>query len=719
MKLRRKNKTSKTLWSPARLGGLALILVAPVVILCAPATKAQSLSSQAETQYQKAEQMREALEAKPENNRSLADYKKLIAAYRRVYLLSSSAGAVTPALMEVAQLYHDMGDQFDQAYYQNSLVTYKFLIAQYPGSKFRTDALFEVGKIEKENLGEAAEAKDAFTEFVQKYPRSPRAAEAREALKEIAEGRMAPAQKPGAAAATDARPDAGDSSANARTDDEAQNAQDSQSSKQQPHDQQSQYRQNAQEPTAHSDRSESQSGPAKVTAIRTWNADDYTRVVIDLDGTVKYESARIKNPDRIYFDLYSAHLASSLTEKEMPVQNGFLKAVRVAQNKEGVVRLVLDVQSIEGYSAFLLPNPFRLVIDVHGAVNSATASAANGSGAKKPTDDIGVGKLAGDPVTAVVPPMASEKVQVPVNGATAQTASADTSSAELSSQPSRNARTLPIPTVPAVAAKPTRDGGRSLTRTLGLKISRIVIDAGHGGHDTGTIGPRGLMEKNVCLDVALRLGKLIHKKLPGAEVVYTRKTDVFIPLEERTAIANQAKADLFISIHANSSHNETARGIETYYLNFTTSQEALETASRENALSDESIHQLQDLIKKIANNDKIEESRELASDIQTSLTGQLRQISTAERNRGVKKAPFVVLIGADMPSVLAEISFLSNPSDEKMLQRPVQRQRIAQGIFRGVESYLSSLNSLTLDRQRTKLLSVQQPVSSGSSPEQR
>src|SRR5215469_16311051 len=212
------------------------------------------------------------------------------------------------------------------------------------------------------------------------------------------------------------------------------------------------------------------------------------------------------------------------------------------------------------------------------------------------------------------------------------------------------------------------------------------------------------MEKDVCLDVALRLGRLIHKKLPGAEVVYTRKTDVFVPLEERTAIANQAKADLFISIHANSSHNETARGIETYYLNFTTSQEALETASRENALSDESIHQLQDLIKQIANNDKIEE---------------LREISTAERNRGVKKAPFVVLIGADMPSVLAEISFLSNPTDEKLLEKPTQRQRIAQGIFRGMERYLSSLNSLAVDRQKPKLMTVQQPESAGSSREQR
>jgi N-acetylmuramoyl-L-alanine amidase len=704
MKLRSKNKTSKTVWWLARLGGIALMLAAPAAFLCAPAAKAQgSASAQAEAQYQKAEQMRQALETKPQTSRSLEDYKTLVTAYRRVYLLSASAGAVTPALMEVAQLYHDMGDQFDQTYYQNALVTYEFLIAQYPGSKFRTDALFELGKIEKDDLGEGPEAKDAFTQFVQKYPHSPRATEAREALQEIAEGNVSARKPPTQAAAKTDAADADESSANANdSDGDARQTTDSQPSK-------------SAETAAQPSPDGSQTGPARVTAIRTWNADDYTRVVVDLDGVVKYESARIKNPDRIYFDLYAAHLGKSLTEKEMPVQNGFLKAVRVAQNKDGVVRLVLDVQSVEGYSAFLLPDPFRLVIDVHGALSSASN--------KKPGTDEGIGKLAGDspattPATTVVPPLPSEKVTVPTTTTAAGDNAAD-ASAELSPQPSRNSRILPAPAIPAIAAQPTRDGERSLTRTLGLKISRIVIDPGHGGHDTGTIGPHGVMEKNVCLDVALRLGKLIQKKLPGAEVIYTRKTDVFVPLEERTAIANQAKADLFISIHANSSHNDTARGIETYYLNFTTSQEALETASRENALSDSSIHELQDLIKKIADNDKIEESRELASDIQNSLTGQLRQVSTAERNRGVKKAPFVVLIGADMPSVLAEISFLSNPTDEKMLQRPMQRQRIAQGIFRGVESYLSSLNSLALDRQKQKLMTVQQPVTSGSSREQR
>jgi N-acetylmuramoyl-L-alanine amidase len=230
----------------------------------------------------------------------------------------------------------------------------------------------------------------------------------------------------------------------------------------------------------------------------------------------------------------------------------------------------------------------------------------------------------------------------------------------------------------------------------------------------GTIGPHGLAEKDLCLDVALRLGKLIQEKLPAAEVVYTRKDDTFVPLEERTAIANQAKADLFVSIHANSSRDHNARGVETYYLNFATSQEAMEVATRENALSQTSLHDLQDMIRKIARNEKIEESKELAGDIQDSLSKRLQQISHSERSRGVKKAPFVVLIGADMPSVLIEISFLSNPNDEKLLKKPEQRQRVAEGLFHGVSSYLVSLNSLSYNQQ--KLVSEHRAPSLASDP---
>jgi N-acetylmuramoyl-L-alanine amidase len=242
-------------------------------------------------------------------------------------------------------------------------------------------------------------------------------------------------------------------------------------------------------------------------------------------------------------------------------------------------------------------------------------------------------------------------------------------------------------------AKPTASGDRSLIRALGLKIGRIVIDPGHGGHDTGTIGPDGLQEKDLVLEVGRRLGKLLETRL-GAEVVYTRKDDTFIPLETRTAIANQQRADLFISIHANSSQDSAARGVETYYLNFTSSPEALEVAARENAVSEKSIYELQDLVKKIALKEKIEESREFAGDVQESLHSSLAAKSPAIRDRGVKKAPFIVLIGANMPSILAEISFVSNPADEHRLETSEYRQRIAESLYRGIAKYVDGLSGV-------------------------
>jgi N-acetylmuramoyl-L-alanine amidase len=250
---------------------------------------------------------------------------------------------------------------------------------------------------------------------------------------------------------------------------------------------------------------------------------------------------------------------------------------------------------------------------------------------------------------------------------------------------------------PTKTPAPTRNGQETLTRTLGLKIGRIVIDAGHGGHDTGTIGPTGLMEKDLCLDVALRLGKIIEQRLPGADVVYTRADDTFIPLEERTNLANEAKADLFISIHANSSQDHGTRGVETYYLNLKGSPEAMEVAARENASSEQGVHDLEELVKKIARNEKIDESREFAEDIQDSLSKRIQKTSKSMKNRGVRKAPFVVLIGADMPSILTEISFLSNTADEQLLKKPEYRQRLAEGLYQGVVNYLQNLNSVTLN----------------------
>jgi len=253
----------------------------------------------------------------------------------------------------------------------------------------------------------------------------------------------------------------------------------------------------------------------------------------------------------------------------------------------------------------------------------------------------------------------------------------------------------------AQPAERTSAGTRSLTRALGLKLERVVLDAGHGGHDTGTISASGLLEKDLVLDVTLRLGKLIEDRL-GAEVVYTRDDDTFIPLRRRTEIANERRADLFLSVHANSSSARSIAGTETYFLNFSNSKEDMDVASRENAGSEQSIHDLSDLVRKIALQAKVEESREFAERIQ-SATYELSTSTVGRvKNRGVKKAPFVVLIGAEMPSVLSEIGFITNAKEEALMKKPEYRQKIAEALLKGITKYADSLSHFAVAARGTE-----------------
>jgi N-acetylmuramoyl-L-alanine amidase len=235
-------------------------------------------------------------------------------------------------------------------------------------------------------------------------------------------------------------------------------------------------------------------------------------------------------------------------------------------------------------------------------------------------------------------------------------------------------------------------GGFSIARQLGLRVSRIVIDPGHGGHDPGAAG-RGLTEADLVLDVSLRLEKLLLK-LPETDVILTRRTDEYIPLQERTALANREGADLFLSIHANASGTDQARGIETYFLNFAQNLSAAAVAARENAASGQAMGTLPDLLKTIALNNKLDESRDFATYVQRSMIDTLHGTNKAVKDLGVKQAPFMVLIGAAMPSVLAEISFITNAPEVKLLKQPAYRQRIAEALFDAIRRYQTSLKSV-------------------------
>jgi N-acetylmuramoyl-L-alanine amidase len=609
--------------------------------------------------------MRSTLQSQPENQRRKADYEKVIRMFREVYRLSPTYSKAPVALAAIAELYEQMGGVFaTDRYYLEAIKAYEFLISQYPQGRLARDALFAAGEIYRADLENPELARLTFQQYLAKYPKSAKAREAREHLNQIDQllaEQMTNLSAPSPRPAEAHRPDT--------------------------------------------------SGPPEVTAIRRWVGPHYSRIVIASEGEVKFNASRLRNPDRIVLDLENTRLGSALVGKTFPVEDGFLRQIRVAQFTPTVTRVVLDVEKIEDFSVLPLPNPFRLVIDIHGTQTPSRAKAEVPAPAPATPQP---GRPAGSTPSPLPsrPTLAAKPEAVPPSTqAQSEPESAESNPprgvlpAESSiPQPSPAAASRQAAEAPAAAREaeianapptltPQPTGSRTLTRALGLKIGRIVIDPGHGGHDTGTIGPTGLMEKDLVLDVGLRLQKLLERKT-GCEVILTRSEDNFVALEERTAIANQKAADLFLSIHANASRDRNARGIETYYLNFTSSPDSLEVAARENATSQESVHQLQDLIKKIALTEKIEESQEFARRIQEEIYRRVGKSGGEQRDRGVKKAPFVVLIGANMPSVLAEISFLTNPRDERLLKRPEYRQRIAEALQSGILDYMKTLGGV-------------------------
>ena len=720
-----------------------------------------------QTPWQVAEAARQQLLAIPADQRTVEDYRNVMDAYRLIYHDNPADVHAPEAIYDVGLLLEEQGTVLHQPKTLNAAIgQFEFLRAQYPQSSFRILALLEEGHVAASGLRDARLARAKYGEFVEQYPRSAHIDEAQAALQQLRAG-VLPSQDtngagssvavsrpsvrasggtngvPGSAVSSALHAEASQAASQGSTPQTGtapqQGTQQGTPAGRQASDPMGQAVQDAAaQVPAHT-----RSGLATVSAIRHWSTPTYTRVAIDLGDEVKYEAARVPGPDRIYFDLHGTRLAQELAGKAFTVtDDGFLKRIRAAQYSNDMTRVVLDVNDVTEYSAFLLPNPYRLIIDIHGGSRSSAGAAAQPpAAAVKSTGDRVSGSdllTAPSPMQANVAagqrgtsvssgvaasgpsPGAGVRVaSVPSTLATRSTSSGEVAGLGMTADTQRGTlqpTSQPIAVVspqkagaakrgksndkpadfpPVHVAGPTADGERTLQRALGLKVGRIVIDAGHGGHDSGTVGTGGILEKDVVLDVALRLGQLLHDKL-GAEIIYTRSDDTFIPLETRTAIANKAEADLFISVHANSSGDETARGVETYYLNFTTQPDALDVAARENAVSDGSVHQLADLVKKITLKDKIDESREFASDVEQSLYDGLHKGNEGLKNRGVKKAPFVVLIGANMPSILTEISFVTNEKDAAQLRTPEYRERVAESIFHGVATYANGMSGVRL-----------------------
>jgi len=366
-----------------------------------------------------------------------------------------------------------------------------------------------------------------------------------------------------------------------------------------------------------------------ITGIRHWSSADSSTIVLDLEDQVQYEAHRLAGPDRIYFDLRDTQLASDLLGKSIEVGDAFVSRIRMAQPVAGMTRIVLETKPNSTFSVSLEPNPYRLLVEVR--------------------------KIGATPKGAVnlFPNTVTEK--------------------------SRLAIVIPPPTKEDIQLRAR------------VPKMRIVVDAGHGGWDLGTVGRRGLLEKDLVLEIAQRLGKLLESRL-GMEVIYTRQDDNYIPLDERASIANQAQADLFVSVHANYSDLPSARGVETYYTNFFSAPGAKDVDAHASVVSVKSPVTVS--LSAADLHDRIEQSRHLAASVQRSLYGTLSMQNPGLRDRGIKEAGFVVLTESAMPGILAEVSFVSSPTDEQKLRSGGYREQIAEALYRGIARYAASSHSV-------------------------
>jgi N-acetylmuramoyl-L-alanine amidase len=397
--------------------------------------------------------------------------------------------------------------------------------------------------------------------------------------------------------------------------------------------------------------------PAALTSITREVLPEVLRIVIQLGKEVAFYDERINGPPRVFLDLQNTRAVESL--KDIHFSDDVVKQVRIGRQTNSRTRVVLDLkQSDARYSVYTLYDPYRIVVDFERkrAVASPTEAKIAPPPAPVPEPQV---KLVEASATTTTPPV-------------------------LEPQPD----TTPPPPLPPSA---NVNGGFSLSRQLGLGVARIVIDPGHGGHDPGAKA-RGLEESALVLDVALRLEALL--KDAGVEVIMTRRTDTFIALEERTAIANRAGADLFLSIHSNASASDSAHGVETYFLNFAPNPQAEAIAARENAGGSRTMRNLPDIVRAIALNNKIDESRDFASMVQNALYTKLQKTNRSVRNLGVKQAPFMVLVGATMPSILAEISFITNRQEATLLKTDKYKQQIAEALLAGILRYQQALKKV-------------------------
>lgn len=576
--------------------------------------------------------------------------------FRRIYLAEPKSELAPACLFMLGRLYYDTFKKFGKGIdLGEALSYYRDVNTLFPGNRLADDALFAVGRILYEDVDDPGRAADTFGKIIGEHPNGDMRSAAETELKRLSKYHDIPLPEK----MLDDTP------------------------------------------------------VATLTNImppKYWSSRDYTRIVVQTSGPTTYREELLEKvgnrPRRLYIDFQNSYIEPRF-RSPIPIQDGLLKQVRTGQFSPDTVRVVLDIESISDYKIFSLPDPFRVVIDVKGQSKRqeiasvaplAPPPAPPPIAPKPPTrQDLSVppqetlpeqsnnvepdsaGRTrATEQAQKQIPSDREPVAEMPTPGAAPVIVLRDTRKIAALSE---SREQFPVP----VERPPITEPELSLAQQLGLGIRTIVIDPGHGGKDPGAIA-FGMKEKDIVLKAGQRLAVHLRQKL-GATVILTREGDTFLPLEERTAIANTNSADLFISLHINAHPSPDIRGFETYFLNLTTNAEAMRVAARENATSSHQLSELQDILSDIMRNSKINESSRLADRVHESIDSGLAQSGFGVKDMGVKQAPFYVLIGAEMPAILIEIAFISNPDDAALLGDDTFIDELAERISDGISHY--------------------------------
>jgi N-acetylmuramoyl-L-alanine amidase len=623
---------------PNSLTRLGLILLIPLLLWAIPGHAAPSKDKSVTKSYSLAQARYHALEFSPALAKDRQNWLLCVKAFDRAYRLDPYHPSAPNTLLNQGDIYLQMYKRFgNQDDLNKALSLYDDIVTHFPHHSLADDALFRTAMIQAQEQKDVNGATLTLAKLLAVYPHGDMVTQARAEMRKLksAEPQARPPQINEPAKESAKEPAGGNPT--------QESAKES-----------AQVAATPSTDTAPETGKEANSRPAEVVSLRHWSTENYTRVVIETTAPVPYKGHLLKKNEasqkRLYVDLGKCLINRKLRQA-IPIKDGLLQQMRSAQFNQETVRVVLDTLTLDNYKIFNLDNPFRIIVDVKG-----TACAQ----AKLPS-----------PAQPAAP--APETTTQPVGNT------------KTASQPPSS----PPPPSPSVCKNP------SLAQQLGLGIKRVVIDPGHGGKDPGAIGIGGLREKDVVLTVAKKVARKIASRM-GIEVILTRKTDVFIPLEERTAIANTKGGDLFISIHANAAKSPQAHGIETYYLDLAGTEEDRGLAAVENASSSRQISDLQNILQSLMQNSKKDESARLAATMQDNLVSGLVRSYPDIANHGIKTAPFIVLIGAQMPSILTEIAFISNPMEAQRLQDDKYLEALADHITDGVVKYAASLTMARL-----------------------